>query len=41
MKSDKTATPSPRRATVERIRQIARVYTYLPVAAPLGAIVLN
>ncbi|MDE5725500.1 MAG: hypothetical protein K2I12_05775 [Duncaniella sp.] len=35
--------PHPRNTTIERIRQFARVYTYVPVpvAGAIGGIVLN
>ena len=32
---------SPARITIERIRQVARAYTYMPNSVNLGGIILN
>ncbi len=34
-------TPRPRRSTIERLRQFARTYSYIPAAGSIGGIMLN
>ena len=39
--SQKESTPRPGRMAIERIRQFARAYTYIPAVSPVGGMILN